>query len=127
MNNISMIYEVTPHLYGNGEAVVVAFDADDEAQALTWAAADMHRADTSDDAEIKSAYLSARWAYNDSISAREGIVLRDERARAMVSILKRWVEGGPPRVEDQVTDAARMKSYKTACVMVAAIVKVPDL
>ncbi|MDB5161668.1 MAG: hypothetical protein JWM52_176 [Candidatus Saccharibacteria bacterium] len=112
--------------YKAGETTVVTFDADDEAQALTWAAGDMHRADT-DDPVVLSAFESAREAYRDTVSKREGITLEGSKADAMISILKRWVEAGPPRPEGQGTDAARAKSYRTACAIVAKTVEVPDL
>lgn len=43
----------------------------------------------------------------------------------MLSTLQRWVEAGPPQERDEVTDAARMKSYQTARAIVAKTVELP--
>ena len=112
--------------YEIGETVSVTFNADDEAQALTWAAGDMRLAEPHDP-DVLSAYDSAREAYRDSVSKREGITLKDGRAKAMLSVIQRWVEVGPPTQQGLVTDASRSRSYETARAIVAKIVEVPDL
>ena len=112
--------------YETGETILLKLDPNDEAQALTWAAADIHR-DEPEDPVALSAYESAREAYRDSVSGREGITLSGPAAEAVISIFGRWVEAGPPTPNGQVTDAARAKSYRTACAILAKTVQVSDL
>jgi hypothetical protein len=115
--------------YETGEPTLLILDSPDEVQAVTWAAEDMNRTDL-DSPAAQSAYVSAGVLYRADMrrpkSGVEDFTLEGEAADAMVSVLRRWVELGPPKPEGQVTDAARAKSYKTACAIVAKTVELPD-
>ena len=110
--------------YEAGETTIVTFDTDKEVQALTWAASDMRRADP-DNPLIVSAYASASMAYENSVSKREAPTFKGLQADAMVAVIKLWVEAGPPHPQGEITDDARAKGYKTACMIVSRTVNYP--
>jgi hypothetical protein len=112
--------------YEAGDPIIVTFDNPDEIQAITWAASEVHFTNP-DDSDALSAYESACALYSAELRDREfkdkDFTLRANTANAMISVLHRWVELGPPRPEGQATDAARAKSYITACRIVERTVE----
>ena len=110
--------------YEAGETTIVTFDTDEEVQALTWAASDMRRADP-DNPLMVSAFESASMAYENILSKRGATTLEGLQADAMVAVIKRWVEAGPPHAQGEITDDARAKSYRTACIIVSRTVAYP--
>lgn len=112
--------------YDPGLPIKVTFDTSDELQALGWAASEMRRA-FPEDPDIQSAYQTALHAtgLRHSRSEEKDLTLEGDEADALLTTLQRWVQAGPPKVEGQITDAARAKSYKTACVIVAKIIELP--
>ncbi len=107
--------------YEAGEPTKLVFDIPEEVQALSWAASEVRQADP-DDPVAQSAYQSARSAVTVDAhggSQKEDFTVSGDEADAVLSVLKRWVETGPPEEQNQVTDAARAKSYRTACAIVA--------
>jgi hypothetical protein len=96
-------------------------DHSDEFQAVGWAASEV-RSTSPDDPDVKSAYKSAVVATGIRHSDKQSLTLRGKKADALLSVVKQWVEAGPPEEDDPVTYPARAKSYRTACVIVARTV-----
>ncbi len=98
-----------------GEPTQITFDNSDELQALGWACSDMRRANPDDEQTVSAYGIALRGTeVRHNQSDNKDFPLVGEEADVVLSVLRQWVELGPPAKEGQVTDAARAKSYKTA-------------
>lgn len=104
------------------EPTEIILDKSSELQALGWAASEMRRAEPGD-AQKVTAYNTALRAteFRHSGSESRNFSIQGEEADIVLSVLQQWVDLGPPQKEEQVTDAARAKSYKTAKKLVTQI------
>ncbi len=108
--------------YEPGNPTKLILDHSDEFQAVGWAASEVRRINP-DDPEVQSAYESALDASLICHSDSESLTLRGKKADTLLSVIKQWVEAGPPEEGDPVTYPARQKSYRTACAIVARTVE----